>query len=282
MSAWHIVGLHGLGNKPAGDVLAARWLAAIREGLARNEGRTGPDRFSFELIYWAGLRDPRRAPETPEFPANAYTPYPGTGKLPEYRESWMDQTKAFIRGTGGGLMDFIGSTFGRDIVSDDLLTRIEDLDLYYRDDVFRQALRGQLAAALTPQPEKKTLLIAHSMGTIIAMDVLRAAEQTGRPFPIDCLVTIGSPLGLPYIVYRQREEFGAARTPAGVEAWSNFSEKRDRICFDPFLAGDYAPNAAGVKVVDDLVLNTVENDRHQAFGYLRTPELSRLLARLIN
>ena len=277
MNTAHLIGIHGLANKPEASVLTNRWLAAIQEGLRRNQGGKGLGRFSFDLVYWADLRLPNRSPEGPNDRPNFYEPHPGTGPLPEYRESWLDAVETTVRGIGGSLADFVGRTAGRGLISDDLLTRIEDLDFYYRDEPFRTRLRGRLATRLTAPAGQKLIVVGHSMGSIIAMDVLRAQAR-----PVDCLITLGSPLGLPYIVYRQKQEFLTVQTPEGVRRWVNQSEKRDRICFDPHLRDDYRPNLAGVRVEDDLVINTVENDRHQAFGYLRTPEFSRLLVSLID
>ena len=49
-----IVGIHGLANKPAPDVLKDWWETAIREGLVKNCD-VGSASVSFHMGYWAGL-----------------------------------------------------------------------------------------------------------------------------------------------------------------------------------------------------------------------------------
>ena len=58
------------------------------------------------------------------------------------------------------------------------------------------AICSQLANALKKHRRKKILLIGHSMGSIIAYDVL---TQYATMVPVDTFVTIGSPLGIPVI-----------------------------------------------------------------------------------
>jgi hypothetical protein len=77
-----------------------------------------------------------------------------------------------------------------------------------------------------------------------------------------------------------------ACTPSVVRRWTNFAERRDPIAFDTRLAGDYRANVAGVQVVDDLVLNDTVTmngmvDYHNILGYLRTPELSRIIRQFV-
>ncbi|MCP4878681.1 MAG: hypothetical protein GY896_24780, partial [Gammaproteobacteria bacterium] len=55
---------------------------------------------------------------------------------------------------------------------------------------------------------------------------------------------------------------------------------------DPSLAGDYEANDRGVKVQDELVLNGYvgsegKRNSHKSYGYLRTPELSKLIRSFI-
>ena len=90
-------------------------------------------------------------------------------------------------------------------------------------------------------------------------------------------VTIGSPLGLPHVKYKIAKENDAVRTPSVVQQWSNFADRRDPVALDVHLADDYAANAAGVQVSDDLVSNDWSGLHHKSYGYLRTPEVSNTI-----
>ena len=69
--------------------------------------------------------------------------------------------------------------------------------------------------------------------------------------------------------------------------WKKIADRRDWVAFDTHLADDYEPNAQGVKVEDDLVIITYVSPKtgraneHKSYGYLRAPELSRLIRAFI-
>jgi hypothetical protein len=128
------------------------------------------------------------------------------------------------------------------------------------------------------------MLIAHSMGAVVAYDVLRRlGRERPRRRPTRHFVTMGAPLGLPHVKLMVQGEYDLARTPSLAERWTNLSDRRDYVALDAHLSDDYAPNSNGVRVIDDLVINgyispkTGKANTHKSYGYLRTPELSRLI-----
>ena len=174
--------------------------------------------------------------------------------------------------------------------------KLKDLAFYYDEErqirdgngqmgQARRVLMDGLMNTLVPLRGDRLMLIAHSMGSIIAYDVLRDLGRQDRDFPIHRFVTIGSPLGLFEVknrVYTERIAFSdvPVRTPTVVtDGWVNYADRWDPVAFDIHLGDDYQPNGAGVRVVDDLVLNDYispkgERNSHKSYGYLRTPELS--------
>ena len=127
------------------------------------------------------------------------------------------------------------------------------------------------------------LIAAHSMGGLIAYDVLRAAETDGTPLPRCALVTLGSPLALAELKMKLVAEHGDLRVPAALTAWTNLMDRQDIATVGDDLATLYAPNAAGVPVRDVPVINAYRRpdgteNRHKSYGYLRTPEFSRVAA----
>ena len=90
------------------------------------------------------------------------------------------------------------------------------------------------------------MLIAHSMGSIIAYDVLRDLGRELTGMQVDHLVTIGSPLGMPYVLYKIRQENASIRTPSIVRRWTNLADRRDPIAVDVHLADEFEPNDRGV------------------------------------
>lgn len=131
------------------------------------------------------------------------------------------------------------------------------------------------------RPKLPILLLAHSMGSIIAYDVLRTLEEHST-LRIKHLVTLGLPLGLPIVSHNIWEEFREKRTPKMLEQWSNIAVPGDKVALDCHLSDEYKANGKDEKVNDVLVHNDyrspagVENT-HKSYGYLRTPEVSDLI-----
>lgn len=142
----------------------------------------------------------------------------------------------------------------------------------------------ELLDALIPLEGQRIMLIAHSMGSIIAYDVLRNLGQRNPDFPVHHFVTIGSPLGLSHVkanIHRERSYAKVpVRTPTVVrEKWVNYADRRDMVAVDSHLRDDFAVNDAGVRVEDDLIVNDYvdlngNKSSHKSYGYLRAPELS--------
>lgn len=270
-----LIGIHGLSNKPAPDVLADWWKKAIKEGLLKNEGIKDPQ-INFSSVYWADVTY-----ENPDDNPDKYTEA-HEGALKTYEESWLDSVKSGIFDWGGDIFDSMKRYFGVDKVADEVLDRkLKDLSTYYTDQNIRNELRGRLQGEILKQRDKRIMILSHSMGTIIAYDVLRNLGKEHPRITIDHFITLGSPLGLPHVKYKIAKENILVRTPSIVQKWSNFADKRDPVAIDAKLAGDYEANDKGVRVEDDLVANDWGGIHHKSYGYLRTPEVSKVIRNFI-
>ena len=96
---------------------------------------------------------------------------------------------------------------------------LKNLDFYYdetrkiadrlrppRKTLTRMVLQDELSRALLPLKSMEIMLIAHSMGSIIAYDVLRDIGRTDSDFAVAQFVTTGSPLGLPHVKKKIADE----------------------------------------------------------------------------
>ena len=120
----------------------------------------------------------------------------------------------------------------------------------------RQVLRMTLHEA--PDP---VIVVSHSLGTIIAYDVLRESAITHRKVPL--FLTVGSPLGTTEV---QDLIVNPLKVPAGVAAWRNVADARDLVALDPTLRPEYPPEA---RCLDFLVTNDSDN-HHGIREYLST------------
>jgi pimeloyl-ACP methyl ester carboxylesterase len=254
---------------------------SLQEGLQRNLGFASP--LAFELVYWADIQYPEPIPEAEL--DNPYITADRHGPLPRYGGTALDTVRAIAEKWGGRAIDRGKDLIGLDEHVDSLLgIAFDDLRDYYGKSDVRNRVRNRLANALQRHTDNRVCLIAHSMGSIIAYDVLRMLEQHSPG--IDHFVTIGSPLGLPVVTQHVREEFSNTLVPQQVRQWTNLADPRDKIALDCSLADDYRPTPGGIRVQDDLVRNDYvdragKNDQHNGYGYLRTPELSDIVHRFL-
>ncbi len=304
-----IIGIHGLANKPKREKLKSGWLKAIKEGLDLNCNYR--EDFEFESVYWADLMYDKPIAEG----ANK-EPYirSNPGALKEGNARAITKIRHRLLEFGGRGLDKLNRHLNSHKIRNTLLkSKLKDLGQYYDTNhkrlsrsgtlqPVRRILRDELIGVLNNHKRKQILLIAHSMGSIVAYDVLRElgpkldaggqATVSGESLKIPHFVTIGSPLGLPHVVDRIRREHPhhpIPRTPSLVtRSWTNHADRKDIVAMDLHLRDDYRANARGVRVIDDLVANdyvsriTKKANHHKSYGYLRTPEMSRLLAKFLS
>jgi len=276
-----IIGIHGLDNKPDPDILRHWWIAAITEGISRNcEGRRVD--LDFALAYWADLM--YSAPVAVAEVAEPYVAAAGSGPLPKAGGSIGSITATRIQeGVGKVLEVVFGAPVAEDVVRDALETRYPDIHRYAHHRTTRDAVQERLRQQLRSAHAAGTqiMLIAHSMGSIVAYDVLARAGRTLPGLRISHFVTVGSPLGLAVI---KATVAAPLRVPQCVAHWSNFADPRDHVArWDTRLSSDYRANRSGVAVSDHLVINGYVSQSgrpnpHKIYGYLRTPEISALIA----
>lgn len=292
-----IIGIHGLGNKPSEQLLRTWWLDSIKEGFAR-AGFELPD-FDFELVYWADLLHPQpkdpdvEDPGDPRYLEAPYIPSPElTERQPrKFRRHVLEAIERVL----DKLMMNEDFTLNYEHIADSLIHHyFKDLEAYYAspaegvmDDKpsVKMLIRERLASRLRAHRNDRVMLIAHSMGSIVAYDVL----DLNPDLNVDTLVTIGSPLGLPVVMGRiaaeHRNEVTSPRTlrtpPTISTAWHNFADLEDKVAFNFTLADDYVRNVTGVKPVDHEIVNDYqygeERNPHKVYGYLRAPEVTLLL-----
>ncbi len=131
-------------------------------------------------------------------------------------------------------------------------------------------MRDRVRAAIL-RHDGPVVMLAHSLGSIIAFDVLAEPELAGREVSF---LTVGSPLGLGPTQDHLRAWRGSRpiEIPAAVRTWRNFHAGGDPVAVGSRLEdlrSDYAPS---LRVHATEVRN--EAEWHHAFnGYLEAPEV---------
>jgi len=116
------------------------------------------------------------------------------------------------------------------------------------------------------------VVIGHSLGSIIAYDVLREPGP-GREIPL--FVTVGSPLGITEI---QDLVTKPLQVPAGVTMWRNVADGRDLVALDRTIRPEYAPSG---RTADFLVVNDSAN-HHGIREYLSSGPVRDAVVALVS
>lgn len=151
-------------------------------------------------------------------------------------------------------------------------------------DVVRQALTDAWSAG------ERVLLIAHSLGSVIAYDALWELSRGARPREgrVELFVTLGSPLASPMILrgVQGARLSGPERYPANIDRWRNFSAKGEITALHPRL-GPYYGDMVAMGLLESLqdvtgFYNHFRDrgrlDVHTSYGYLVTRPVGAAIA----
>jgi len=130
-----------------------------------------------------------------------------------------------------------------------------DVFLYVTRAGVRDAIDRIVSSALAEEP---TIVVSHSLGTVVAYSVLRTDR---RALQVPLLVTLGSPLAVRSV----RDQFRPLGFPGPVSRWYNAFDTRDVVSLYPLDAENFPvlkpiENNSGVR-------NQTDN-RHGITGYL--------------
>lgn len=295
-----IIGVHGLGNKPPKKLLEQWWKDAIEEGFKKID-KTFTD-YRFELVYWSDIIHDEpldikcHDKDNPLCLIEKYLPASGVFKPEDH--STRKRILDFITREFDSI--FLNEDFSLNysFVTDSIIRHwFHDLDIYYESNSdenhlvrVKEKIRKRLVTVLKKYRHEEILIIGHSMGSIIAYDVLSFEVPHIK---IDTFLTIGSPLGVPVV----KSKIAAERklnhkntvhltTPHNVQRkWYNFSDLEDKVAFNYRLSDDYRANRNLVKPMDYIVNNDYEiegqRNPHKSYGYLRTKEFALKLAEFL-
>jgi hypothetical protein len=177
------------------------------------------------------------------------------------------------------------------IASEKMEVHIRDLRRYVRNrngiaEHTREMFKVPLRAAC--ESGRPILLIAHSMGSVIAYDSLWEMTHGARDHArVDHLLTIGSPLGQNYLQKRLfgHDQTGKARYPDNIRRWTNLEAVGDLTAIDRVFRNDFGEmlELGLVEFIEDIALfNYFQFDGqlnvHAEYGYLANKTTGQLIA----
>lgn len=106
-----------------------------------------------------------------------------------------------------------------------LLGSLRQVRWYLTVDEVREAVQKAVAARVGPDTQ---VIVGHSLGSVVAYEALCANPD----WPVRTLVTLGSPLGIPALIFhrlRPAPTGGKGGWPAGVRIWRNLCDLHDAV-----------------------------------------------------
>ena len=139
-----------------------------------------------------------------------------------------------------------------------------DVYQYLKNDSVREVIDEGVAQAFEPGVE--TVVVAHSLGTVVAYRLLRLLGKK-RGWKVPVFITVGCPLAVAEIQATLRRE-ASVRCPECVGSWFNAFDDADVVALYPLIADQFAldPDKPAIENKSD-VHNHTEN-RHGIGGYL--------------
>jgi hypothetical protein len=275
-----VVGIHGIaqqfrGGYQLGDV----WFNGIRDGLAAAGHPDAARSLAPGDVRVAFFGDLFREPGTMaagEPPYSAAGVQPGVERdlLGVFFEAAVAQEPALAApegamGPGRAAVQVMlnrlarSKTFSR-VGERALIGNLKQVSAFLTDSGVKQKV---LARARDQIGGDTRVVIGHSLGSVVAYEYL----CRDRPSSVELLVTLGSPLGIPNVVFDKLTPAPAARAgawPGGVAGWVNVADPDDVVALRKQLAPLFPGPVRGQAVVDRLVDNGGEP--HAVDRYLNT------------
>lgn len=110
-------------------------------------------------------------------------------------------------------------------------------------------------------PAVPTVVVAHSLGTVVTFRLMRAMAQAGKPMDCPLYVTLGSPLAVRAVSAALGAPF---EIPQGVSRWINAVEPNDLVTLGKEL--DASNFTGGIEPLE--IKNKKTDSPHDVEGYL--------------
>jgi hypothetical protein len=241
------------------DTAATRklWLDGLRSGIATVTKEPTIDDADLRVVWYADVLDPR---------SDAGCDY-GPDDPRTKRDARGDDGVKQLASLAGGFLGALSSMVD-DSESATQLRALSGDAAFLSNPRKRCASESRFGDALerARAEGRPVIVVAHSLGSLVAYDYLSARAARGDSAPVARLITLGSMVGSPMV---RRLLIGGDSTdvlakPAGVRTWVNV-----RNTGDPF--------AVPLPIADDIVASPPadETDPHEMVGYLRGSAAAR-------
>jgi len=287
--AKHIFLIHGRDFKPDQQSLTDIWMNAIRSGINRDFGDDDTkifDDIQKTFIYYGDLSNKFLAKKNIKYnmAIDKNDREISLNKLKSYGYNQFVHSIYHDLYKRSGLYKFIANIISAPLyyvgLGSWLISSIApDMREYWnRNSSWGSDVRDRLTQPLIKALEAgdEVLIISHSMGTMIAYDVLWKLSYYGeykhlREKKID-LITMGSPLGDINIKNNLKgaKLSGSRRYPININEWINIAAVDDYVSHADRLDNNFG-NIISDKLMYNLSLRFNKSNPHNSAGYLISP-----------
>jgi pimeloyl-ACP methyl ester carboxylesterase len=262
-----VLGVHGIAQQyGSGPELTRVWSDALRGGLEAAGFRTTADGLAetdVRVAFFGNLFRPKVAMaggEPPYTPADL-KPGPERDLLERWYEAAVEQEPSLgplpgAMGPGTVAVQAMlhrllrSRTFAR-VAQRGFIGNLKQVTAFLdKPDAKERALR-RVADEITPDTQ---VVIGHSLGSVVVYEFLARFA----PPQVELLVTVGSPLGIPNLVFERLTPApagGVGAWPGQVARWVNVADADDVVALRKQLAPLFPAPGGGAGVEDQVVDN---------------------------
>jgi hypothetical protein len=273
-----VLGVHGIGQQyNTGPELTQAWLYPLRGGLEVAGFRATADNLAEPDVRVASFGDlfrPKGAMAGGEPPYTAADVQPGPER--DLLETWYAAAVAQDPSLGppAGAMGpgkvaaqvmverlLRCRTFAR-VAQRAFIGNLKQVTAFLAKPEVKERVLQRVAEEVTPDTR---VIIGHSLGSVVVYEYVARFS----PPQVELLVTLGSPLGIPNLVFERLTPAptgGVGAWPGGVAGWVNVADADDHVALRKQLAPLFAAPNGGAGVQDRLVDNG--DDPHASSRYL--------------
>ncbi|MFF3113440.1 hypothetical protein ACFVSN_30115 [Kitasatospora sp. NPDC057904] len=284
-----IVGIHGIGQQ-YGDAyqLGSAWFDALRGGLAAagmHGVAQGLDTGDLQVAFFGDLFRPAgaMASATNEPPYGPDDVRPGLERdlLTTFYQAVLEQDAdlaptedtmgAGMVATAFMLRLLLKSPTFAGLAEHALIGNLRQVSDYLTNQAVRTAVLGRLGPCIG---DDTLVVIGHSLGSVVAYEYLCQYQ----PASVRLLLTLGSPLGIPNLIFDRLTPApadGHGAWPGTLPAWVNVADPDDIVALRPDLAGLFTGPPPGR--VDDRKVANPPKAPHGVTTYLNARETGSAL-----
>lgn len=262
-----IVGVHGIAQQYRGAFeLGSVWFDALRDGLAAASRRDlavalAPE--DLRVAYFGDLFRPPGTMAVQEPPYDASDVAAGWERelLAKLYQAAVAQNASL--GPPNGAMgpgrvavqvmlhQLLRSPTFADVAQRALIGSFKQARRFLVDGEVKASVLARVGAAIS---DDTRVMIGHSLGSVVAYEYLCRYQ----PRSVRLLVTLGSPLGIPNLIFDRLSPAparGLGSWPASITDWVNIADSDDIVALRKQLSGLFSPPRAVGPVRDRMVDN---------------------------